>query len=72
MKSLSFRSSFQKKLMGAFLTVGILPLLVCVLLILNLFRLSLTGSAASVAENQLSAMTGSFEELLTEIGRAHV
>ncbi len=68
MKSLSFRSSFQKKLMGAFLTVGILPLLVCVLLILNLFRLSLTGSAASVAENQLSAMTGSFEELLTACG----
>lgn len=63
-----FQSSFQKKLMGAFLTVGVLPLLVCVLLILNLFRLSLTRSAASLAESQLTAMTGGFSELLTACG----
>ncbi len=68
MRGLPLRSSFQKKLMGAFLAVGIIPLLVCVLLILNLFRLSLASSAASVAESQLGAMTGSFAELLSACG----
>lgn len=68
MSGAPFRSSFQKKLMGAFLAVGVIPLLVCVLLILNLFRLSLARNAASVAESQLTAMTGGFTELLTACG----
>jgi len=66
--SAPLRSSFRKKLMGAFLTVGVIPLLVCVVLILNLFRLSLASSAANVAESQLSAMAGSFGELVEACG----
>lgn len=57
-------SSFRKKLMGAFLAVGIIPLLVCVLLILNMFRLTLARSAAANAESQLSTMESGFGELL--------
>ncbi len=68
MSGVSMRSSFQKKLMGAFLAVGVIPLLVCVLLILNLFRLTLVGSANSIAEDQLSTMTAGFGELLTACG----
>lgn len=68
MRGLPLRSSFQKKLMGSFLAVGIIPLLVCVLLILNLFRLSLASSAASEAESQLTAMTGGFSELVKACG----
>lgn len=61
-------SSFQRKLMGAFLAVGIIPLLVCVFLILNVFRVSLASSAAANAESQLSAMMGGFEELMVSCG----
>ena len=68
MSGLPLRSSFQKKLMWAFLTVGVIPLLVCVLMILNLFRFTLASSADSIAGDQLSAMTSGFEELLTACG----
>lgn len=68
MSGLTLRSSFQKKLMVAFLTVGVIPLLVCVLLILNLFRITLAGSASSIAEGQLSTMTDGFGELLSSCG----
>ena len=65
MNGLSLRSSFRKKLLSAFLAVGVIPLLVCVLLILNVFRLTLARSAAANADSQLSAMTGGFAELMT-------
>ena len=68
MNGLSLRSSFRKKLLSAFLAVGIIPLLVCVFLILNVFRLTLARSAAANAESQLSAMTGGFAELMTACG----
>ena len=58
------RSSFQKKLMSAFLMVGVLPLLVCVLLILNVFRFSLQSSSEANAESQLKAMTAGLGERL--------
>ena len=61
-------SSFQKKLLGAFLGVGVIPLLVCVFLILNLFHLSLARNAENLAESQLTAMTGGLTELLTACG----
>lgn len=54
MKSISFR----QKLLSAFLAIGILPLLICTLLMLNIFRLSLSRSSADAAESQLSAMSG--------------
>lgn len=68
MSGLPLRSSFQKKLMGAFLAVGVIPLLVCVLLILNLFRITLASNAGSIAEDQLSTMTADFGELLSACG----
>ena len=61
-------SSFQKKLLGAFLGVGVIPLLVCVFLILNLFHLSLARNAENLAESQLTAMTGGLTELLAACG----
>lgn len=61
-------SSFQKKLLGAFLGVGVIPLLVCVFLILNLFHLSLARNAENLAESQLTAVTGGLTELLTACG----
>ena len=43
-------ASFRQKLLTSFLAIGILPLLICTLLMLNIFRLSLTRSAADAAE----------------------
>ena len=51
-------ASFRQKLLTSFLAIGILPLLICTLLMLNIFRLSLTRSAADAAETQLDAMSG--------------
>ena len=62
-------SSFQKKLMSAFLMVGVLPLLVCVLLILNVFRFSLQSSSEANAESQLKAMTAGLGERLEACGQ---
>lgn len=68
MSGLPLRSSFQKKLMGAFLTVGVIPLLVCVFMILNLFRITLAGSASSIAEGQLATVADGFGELISSCG----
>ena len=57
-------ASFQRKLTWAFLIVGVIPLLICLLLLLNIFRLSLVRSDRSSAESQLSAMESGFGELL--------
>ncbi len=69
MKGLPIRSSFQKKLMTAFLLVGVLPLLVCVLLILNVFRFSLQSSSEANAESQLETMTAGLGERLAACGQ---
>ena len=45
MSGMPFRSSFQKKLLGAFLGAGLVPLVVCVVLILNVFRITLARTA---------------------------
>lgn len=58
-------SSFRRKLTGAFLIVGVIPLLICLVLLLNIFRLSLARSDQSSAESQLSALGDSFSTLLT-------
>lgn len=58
-------SSFRRKLTWAFLIVGVIPLLVCLVLLLNIFRLSLARSDQSSAESQLSALESSFSTLLT-------
>ena len=68
MRGVSIRSSFQKKLMTAFLLVGVLPLLVCVLLILNVFRFSLQSSSEANADSQIRTMTAGLEERLAACG----
>ena len=59
-------ASFRQKLLTSFLAIGILPLLICTLLMLNIFRLSLTRSAADAAETQLDAMSGELSGLLSD------
>lgn len=63
--SVSFRSSFRGKLTAAFLAVGVLPLLICVVLMLNVFRLFLARSTEEAAATQLSAITQDMGGLLT-------
>lgn len=60
----SLRDSFQKKLLAAFLMIGILPLVVCVLVLLNTFRAALDRGAEEAAGAQLSAMSADFHALL--------
>lgn len=57
--------SFHRKLTLAFLAIGVLPLLICVTLLLNIFRLSLVDNARVNASSQLSALDHSFTTLLT-------
>ena len=59
-------ASFRQKLLTSFLAIGILPLLICTLLMLNIFRLSLTRSEADAAETQLDAMSGELSGLLSD------
>lgn len=47
-------ASFRQKLLTSFLAIGILPLLICTLLMLNIFRLSLTRSAATPPRRSLT------------------
>lgn len=54
--SLSFRSSFRRKLTAAFLAVGVVPLLICVVLMLNVFQLFLARSTEDTAATQLAAI----------------
>ena len=68
MKALSFRSSFRRKLMLSFLAVGVIPLLVCIFLILNVFRASLSRSAEANANSQLTALSASLSEALDACG----
>ena len=61
-------SSFRRKLTWAFLAVGVIPLLVCMVLLFNIFRLSLLRIDGNSAESQLSALESSFSTLLTSCG----
>lgn len=58
--------SFRQKLLGGFLVIGILPLLICTLLMLNIFRVSLNRNAADTAENQVSTMSGDLTSFLAD------
>lgn len=58
------RSSFRRKLLAAFLAVGVVPLLTCVVLLLNVFRISLTKGAEETALSQLHTMTEDMERLM--------
>lgn len=60
MKNLSFRN----KLLLAFLLIGVVPLLICTVLMLNIFRVTLAGNARDAAEAELDGAVGSFGSLL--------
>lgn len=58
--------SFRQKLLGAFLAIGIIPLLICTLLMLNIFRISLNRNAEDTAQSQISAMTADLTSFLAD------
>ena len=58
-------ASFRRKLMTAFLVVGVVPLLTCVVLMLNVFRISLAQEAEDTAVSQLSTMVGDMGRLMS-------
>lgn len=58
-------ASFRRKLTWAFLAVGVIPLVICLVLLLNIFRLSLARSDKSDAESQLAALGSGFSSLLS-------
>ena len=60
MKNLSFRN----KLLLVFLLIGVVPLLICTVLMLNIFRVTLAGNARDAAEAELDGAVGSFDSLL--------
>ena len=60
MKNLSFRN----KLLLAFLLIGVVPLLICTVLMLNIFRVTLAGNARDAAEAELDGAVGFFDSLL--------
>lgn len=46
--------SFRNKLLLAFLLIGVVPLLIFTVLMLNIFRVTLAGNARDAAEAELS------------------
>ncbi len=62
MKNLSFRS----KLLLAFLLIGVVPLLICTLLMLNIFRVTLAGNARDAAVAELDGAARALDALLLE------
>lgn len=49
-------TSFRTKLLASFLAVGVVPLVICVLLMLNIFQASLTRQAADTARGELAGV----------------
>lgn len=64
MKTRFSQLSFRHRLTTAFLAVGVIPLVVCVALLLNIFRLSLTRNTREAADSQLTALNSGFSALL--------
>ena len=58
-----FFHSFQKRLASAFLLVSLVPLLLCSGLMLQMFRLRMTGSAESAALEHLDVVISSLDEM---------
>ena len=55
--------SFRGKLLFGFLVTGIVPLLICVLMMVGVFRGSLERNAAETAQTQLAAAGADMDEL---------
>ena len=58
--------SFRNKLLFAFLVIGVVPLLICTVLMLNIFRVTLAGNARDAAESELDGASGALDALLEE------
>ena len=61
LKDLSFRS----KLLLSFLLIGVVPLLIFTVLMLNIFRVTLAGNARDAAEAELSGAARAMDTLLS-------
>lgn len=58
--------SFRNKLLLAFLLIGVVPLLICTLLMLNIFRVTLAGNARDAAQAELDGALRALDTLLGE------
>ena len=56
--------SFRNKLLLAFLLIGVVPLLIFTVLMLNIFRVTLAGNARDAAEAELSGAARAIDTLL--------
>ena len=59
--------SFRTKLLVSFLLIGMVPLLLCTVLMLAIFQSSLHRSVADTAQTQLDALCGDLDGLLDEL-----
>lgn len=57
--------SFRGKLLLSFLLIGVVPLLIFTVLMLNIFRVTLAGNARDAAEAELSGAARAMDTLLT-------
>ena len=62
MKKLHFRS-FRQRLNAAFLAVSLAPMLLCSVLLLQIFRLRMTADAQRTAQEQLDAVCTALDTL---------
>lgn len=62
---MSHTTSFRRRLLHSFLLVGIVPLLICVVFLLNLFQLSLERNTRETARTQLASLSASLDDLLS-------
>ncbi len=58
------RQSFRHKLLAGFLVIGIVPLLLCILLMLGIFRFTLEHDSVEAAQAQLQALDADLGELV--------
>lgn len=58
--------SFRGKLLLAFLLIGVVPLLIFTVLMLNIFRVTLAGNARDAAELELDGAAAGFDALFSE------
>ena len=59
--------SFRTKLLVSFLLIGMVPLLLCTVLMLGIFQSSLHRSVADTAQTQLDALCGDLDALLDRL-----
>ena len=57
--------SFRTKLLVSFLLIGMVPLLLCTVLMLGIFQSSLHRSVADTAQTQLDALCGDLDACWT-------